>query len=56
MNFIKKTKTNWKYILIVFILAALVSGGILYLTGRQDISPSKIFEITQPEESKNRRK
>jgi hypothetical protein len=52
MPFLTKGKTNWKYILIVLILAALVGGGILgYLRyfKREISSLSKFPEIKKPE-------
>ncbi|GAI06397.1 unnamed protein product, partial [marine sediment metagenome] len=30
MPFLVQGKTNWKFVLIVIILAAIVSGGLLY--------------------------
>jgi hypothetical protein len=52
MPFLTKGKTNWKYILIVLILAAIVGGGILsYLRHfkREISSFSKFPEIKKPE-------
>jgi len=38
MNFLKDLRTNWKYVLtIIVILAAVVGGGILWLSVRPDI-------------------
>jgi hypothetical protein len=55
MPFLTKEKTNWKYILIVVILAAIVGGGILgYLRyfKREISSLSKFSEIKKPEKPK----
>jgi hypothetical protein len=55
MPFLTKRKTNWKYILIVVILAAIVGGGILgYLRNfqREISSLTKFSEIKKPEKSK----
>ena len=52
MPFLTKGKTNWKYILIVVILATIVGGGILgYLRYfKREISYlSKFLEIKKPE-------
>jgi len=52
MTFLKQGKTNWKYILIVLILALIVGGGILgYLRyfKREMISLTKFPEIKKPE-------
>jgi hypothetical protein len=52
MSFLTKGKTNWKYILIILILAAIVGGGILsYLRNfqREIDSISKFPEIKKPE-------
>ncbi len=52
MNFLKEGKTNWKYILIVVILAFLVGGGILgycWWTAKQEIPLTKFPEIKKPE-------
>jgi len=48
MNFLKEGKTNWKYLLIVFILALFVGGGILYYyywTGKWEISFPEFTKI-----------
>jgi hypothetical protein len=52
MPFLTKGKTNWKYILIVVILAMIVGGGILgYLRNfqREIIFPTQFPEIKRPE-------
>jgi hypothetical protein len=52
MTFLKEGKTNWKYILIVVILAVIVGGGILgYLRyfKREMVSISQFPEIKKPE-------
>jgi hypothetical protein len=49
MNFLKKDKTNWKYILIVVILAAIVGGGILWYIKKQEVPPIELSEIKKPE-------
>jgi len=48
MNLFKNPQTNWKYILIVVILAFLVSGGILWFSTKQEV-PIEFFEIKKPE-------
>jgi len=48
MPFITQGKTNWKYILIVVILAFLVGGGILWLSTKQEL-PYQPPEIKKPE-------
>jgi hypothetical protein len=55
MQFLTKGKTNWKYILIVVILAAIVGGGVLFYLGyfeKEIISLTKYPEIKKPEKSK----
>jgi hypothetical protein len=52
MSFLAQGKTNWKYILVVLILAAIVGGGILsYLRyfEREIVSISQFPEIKKPE-------
>jgi hypothetical protein len=52
MSFLPKEKTNWKYILTVFILATIVGGGILvYLRNfeKEMISTTTFPEIKRPE-------
>ena len=52
MSFLARGKTNWKYILIVFVLAVIVGGGILsyvkYLE-REMVSITKFPEVKKPE-------
>jgi len=55
MPFLTKGKTNWKYILIILILAVIVGGGILGYSRyfKKEISSlSKFPEIKKPEKSK----
>ena len=49
MAFIKQDKTNWKYILIVLILAVIVGGGILAWIKQQEVPPAEFLEIKKPE-------
>lgn len=49
MAFLKEGKTNWKCILIVVVLAALVSGGILWWTKTQEVPLVELPEIKKPE-------
>ena len=49
MNLLKDQKTNWKYILIVLILAIIVGGGILSWIKMQEVSPVELLEIKKPE-------
>lgn len=64
MPFLTQGKTNWKYILVVVILAIIVSGGILGWIKRQEVPPLEIkppsgeeekFEIIQrvPEDTQS---
>jgi len=58
MPFLTKRKTNWKYILIVVILAAIVGGGILgYLRNfqREISSLTKFSEIKKTRKIKDRK-
>lgn len=43
-------KTNWKYILIVLILAVIVGGGILGWMKMQEVPPAKFPEMKKPKE------
>jgi hypothetical protein len=47
--FITKGKTNWKYLLIIFILGLIVGSGTLWLASRQKISPAELPETKKPE-------
>jgi len=42
-------KTNWKYILILLILAVIVGGGILVWVEKQGVPSIELFEIKKPE-------
>jgi hypothetical protein len=48
MPFLTQGKTNWKYILIVLVLAVIVGGGILWWAG-QEIPLPETPEIKSPE-------
>lgn len=48
MNLLKNSQTNWKYILIVAILTAIVGGGILWFSARKEVS-IKFLEIKKSE-------
>ncbi len=50
MTLIAKGKTNWKFLLIVFILAVIVGGGVLWLTKQQVLQYAQPPEIKVPEE------
>jgi len=52
MPFITQGKTNWKYILIIVILAVIVGGGILGWIKRQEVPPAEFPEIKKPEKGK----
>lgn len=52
MNFLKNSQTNWKYILIVVILATLVGGGILWFATKQEIPVTQLPEIKKPTQEK----
>jgi hypothetical protein len=59
MPFLTRGKTNWKYILIVVVLAAIVGGGILgYLRyfEREIVSINQFPEIKKPEKVVEREK
>ena len=49
MPFLIQGKTNWKYILIVLILAIIVGGGIFFWIKTQEIPPAEFPEIKKPE-------
>ena len=48
---LKDPRTNWKYILIAFIFATIVGGGILLLSGLEEMPPTgvKPLEVTLQE-------
>ena len=46
---IKKGKTNWKYLLMVVILAGMVGGGTWWLSQNQEIRPLGLLEIKNTE-------
>jgi len=50
MPFLTQGKTNWKYILVVLILAVIVGGGILGWIKKEEISPPELLKIEEPEE------
>ena len=45
MNLLQNTKTNWKYILIVAVLAAIIGGGTLWLSRKLELPPFWALEI-----------
>jgi len=49
MSFLTQGKTNWKYVLIVLILAVIVGGGILGWIKRTEIPSVEFPKITRPE-------
>jgi len=49
MPFLTQGKTNWKYILIIVILAILVGGGILWRVKREKITSIELPEIKKQE-------
>lgn len=49
MLFLTQGKTNWKYIIIILILAVIVGGGILGWIKRQEIPPAEFPEIEKLE-------
>jgi len=49
MPILKRGKTNWKYILIVLILAVIVGGGILWCVKKQEVSLPEFPETKKPE-------
>ncbi len=44
MPFFAQGKTNWKFLLIVFVLAIIVGGGIWLLTIKKEIPPAESSE------------
>jgi len=49
MPFLTQGKTNWKYILIVAVLAVIVGGGILFWIRTQEFPPVEFPKIKKPE-------
>ena len=49
MPFIAQSKTNWKFLLIVVILAAIVGGGVLWCASKQEVLLTEFPEIKIPE-------
>lgn len=49
MAFIEKGKTNWKYILVVVVLAAIAGGGTFWLSIKQESLPARPPAIKVPE-------
>jgi len=49
MPFLTHGKTNWKYILIVLILAVIVGGGILVWVEKQEVPSTELPKIEKPE-------
>lgn len=50
MNLLKNSQTNWKYILIVIVLTAIVGEGISWFSTKQKVS-IKFAEIKKPEKN-----
>ncbi|XOB41911.1 MAG: hypothetical protein ACKKMS_00755 [Candidatus Nealsonbacteria bacterium] len=53
MNFLKDPRTNWKYIIIVLVLAVVVGSGILGWIKQQEVPPTELPETEKPEEKKD---
>jgi len=49
MPFLTQGKTNWKFLLIVVVLATIVGGGILLYTTEQKMSVTQLPETKKPE-------
>ncbi len=49
MPFLTQGKTNWKYIIIVLILAVIVGGGILIWVEKQKVPSIELPKIEKPE-------
>ena len=49
MPFLTQGKTNWKYIIIVLVLAVIIGGGILGWIKTQESAPAELLEIKKPE-------
>jgi len=50
MPFLTQGKTNWKYILIILVLAVIVGGGILGWIKQQEVPPPEFPEIKESKE------
>jgi len=50
MSLLKEGKTNWKYVLIVLILAITVGGGTLWWVKKPEVPPTELPKIEKPEE------
>ena len=50
MPFITQGKTNWKFLVIVIVLAAVAGGGILWCTSKQEVLFTEFPEIKIPED------
>ena len=48
MSFLTQGKTNWKFLLIVVVLAAIVGGGTIWLKEKQEAQFTKLPEIKIP--------
>jgi len=53
MPFLTQGKTNWKFLLIVVVLAAIVGGGTIWLVKEQEAQFAKLPEIKVPEKVKD---
>lgn len=51
MVFTDKNKTNWKYILIVVVLAAIVAAGLFWFLTRKEALPLPFFEYDESREA-----
>jgi Tol biopolymer transport system component len=49
MAFITQGKTNWKFLLVVIILAIIVGGGTLWYSMKQKVPPVQLPELKKPE-------
>lgn len=52
MPFLTQGETNWKYILIVLILAVVVGGRVLWWVKKQEVPLAELPEVKKPEEMK----
>lgn len=53
MMILRNSKTNWQYLLIVFILAVILAGGVLWFLAIEEINLKKFPELEKPEKVEN---
>lgn len=50
---LRNSKTNWQYLLIIFFLAAILAGGVLWFSGIEEINLREFSELGKPEKVEN---